>query len=93
MVDGHVEISTRGAEEITAGGKTFFTTHSSHVDLDPATLSGTGSAIVFTSMDGGAPVGTAYTGATVNIIPCPAEPKSDEKLAKATVKKLIAASK
>lgn len=93
VVDGNVEIATRGSEEIIQGANRGLTTHSAHLVLDSGSLTGTGSAIIITSINGATPTVSATKVATVTVVPCPAESSADERIAKATVNKMIAASK
>ena len=91
--NGQVEIATRGAEQVVSGNSRSITTHSAHTIFDPISLTGTGMAIVTTSVNGATPTTTASPAHTVNVVTCPAESAADEKTTKATINKMIAGSK
>jgi len=93
VANGQVEISTRGAEQVVSGTSRSMTTHSAHTIFDPVSLTGTGMAIVTTSVNGATPTTTASAPQTVNVVTCPAESVVDEKATKATIGKMIAGSK
>jgi hypothetical protein len=90
VVNGRVEIATKGSEQVPGvAGTDGFSTSTAHVDLDGSTLTGTGTALVATIGPNKQPVWTVGEG-TVKVTSCVSSlNRADNVAARSLIAKMI----